>query len=261
MREIWVGLKEQNLMTSSVKHHTTVVRFCCLHHLLKGIPSRKKSMFFWQNDKREFDMNSWRSFRHKWYLHPTSRSEDFWSCHSINLLCNHAFFASDSFEALKKITCVCVGAFHRCSVGPAERHCRLVTRDLSDLVGTLIRYSCSFPPLPALSFSVRWGKRWRREAKQRHVCLCHRWAGPLARLSERRGAPFTMAFHIPTLEKVAGERAACRPHGNKTLGRVKKRGCRSTLGPCPHSQVMWGTFCVTLSITHCCFWPHTHPLL
>lgn len=189
-------------------------------------------MFVWRNDKREFDMNGWRSFRHKCYLHPASRSEDFWSCHSINLLCNHAFFVSLRFIlSSEKITSVCVGAFHRCSVRPAERHCRLVTRELADLVGTLIRYSCTFPPLPDLSFlsfSVRWGKRWGREAKQRHVCFCHRQAGPLARLSECWGTPFTMAFRIPTVEKVAGERAACHPHGNKTLGRVEKRGCRST---------------------------------
>jgi len=66
-----------------------------------------------------------------------------------------------------------------------------------------------------------------------------------------------MTFHIPTLEKVAGERAACRPHGNKTLGRVEKRGCRSTPGPCPHSQVMWGTFCYVEYNTLLLLTPHT----
>ncbi len=49
---------------------------------------------------------------------------------------------------------MCVGVFHRCSVRPAERHCRLVTRDLSDLVGTLIRYSCSFLPSPLSVFCL-----------------------------------------------------------------------------------------------------------
>ncbi len=209
-------------------------------------------------------MNGWRSFRHKWYLHPASRSEDFWNCHSINLLCNHAFFPLRFILSTEKNhLCVC-----RCVSQVFCEACRKTLQAGNQRplrpCGNSDKILLLFPPLPALcflSFSVRRGKRWGREAKQRHVCLCHRRAGPLTRLSERQNAPFSMAFRIPTLEKVAGERTACRPHGNKTLGRVEKRGCRSTLGPCPHSQVMCGTFCVTWSITHCCFWPHTHPLL
>ncbi|KAK2878872.1 hypothetical protein Q8A67_019663 [Cirrhinus molitorella] len=132
--------------------------------------------------------------------------------------------------------------FARCSVRPAERHCRLVTRDLSDLVGTLIRYSCSFPPLPALAFCLSQYDGAKGEGGKPNKGMC------ASAIVERdpslvcQNAPFTMAFRIPTLEKVAGERAACRPHGNKTLGRVeKKRGCRSTPGPCPYSQKFPGS--------------------
>jgi len=55
--EIWVGLKEQARI--SWPHlwniiQPTVVRFCCLHHLLKGIPLRgKKHVFFFDRVTRE----------------------------------------------------------------------------------------------------------------------------------------------------------------------------------------------------------------
>lgn len=118
-------------------------------------------------------MNGWRSFRHKWYLHPASRSEDFWSCHSINLLCNHAFFSLRLILSTEKNhLCVC-----RCVSQVFCEACRKTLQAGNQRplrpCGNSDKILLLFPPLPALSFlsfSVRRGKRWGREAKQRHVC-------------------------------------------------------------------------------------------
>lgn len=54
MREIWVGRKEQNLMTSSVKHHTTVVKFCCfVASPVKGYTFKGKKACFSDRMTRE----------------------------------------------------------------------------------------------------------------------------------------------------------------------------------------------------------------